>query len=357
MPLPNFRARMQKRLEQTRDAARERIPAEQIVNQVRGSALPPGGNTGGGYTPAAHASAHQHGGGDEVATATPTANAIPKAGGAGTIADGWVPDLDTSKLTTGQLALARGGTNADLSATGGANQIVRQNSAGGAFSVSALAAGDIPALDSAKITSGEIPRSPLTTRGDLLTRDATVHARVAIGASGRYLRSNATDPSWGQLDMGDAALGTLAVARGGNGVAAIPSFSVHKNGTDQTITNATWTKVTWSTEVYDTNSNFASDKFTPTVAGTYLFVVSVTYTTATDLAAMYVSLYKNGVVDAQALTSANGTGVQQILRTFMLAMNGSSDYIEIYTYQATGGNRVVGGVSAITFWQGLWVAP
>lgn len=42
-------------------------------------------------TPTAHASSHQHGGSDEVATATPAANGIPKAGAGGTIAAGWLP--------------------------------------------------------------------------------------------------------------------------------------------------------------------------------------------------------------------------------------------------------------------------
>ena len=39
--------------------------------------------------PTAHATTHQHGGGDEVATATPGANAIPKADSAGKLAAGW----------------------------------------------------------------------------------------------------------------------------------------------------------------------------------------------------------------------------------------------------------------------------
>ncbi|MBI4443516.1 MAG: hypothetical protein HY649_09110 [Acidobacteria bacterium] len=38
-----------------------------------------------------HASEHQNGGNDEVATATPGANAIPKAEAGGTLADGWLP--------------------------------------------------------------------------------------------------------------------------------------------------------------------------------------------------------------------------------------------------------------------------
>ena len=39
----------------------------------------------------AHASTHQDSGSDEVATATPAANAIPKAGSGGDLAEGWIP--------------------------------------------------------------------------------------------------------------------------------------------------------------------------------------------------------------------------------------------------------------------------
>lgn len=53
-------------------------------------------------TPAAHASSHQHGGADEVATATPGANAIVKANGSGVLADGW---LQSSNVTQFEAAL------------------------------------------------------------------------------------------------------------------------------------------------------------------------------------------------------------------------------------------------------------
>ena len=49
-----------------------------------------------------------------------------------------------SDLTTGQVALARGGTNADLSATGGTGHVLKQSSAGAAITVGALTASDIP---------------------------------------------------------------------------------------------------------------------------------------------------------------------------------------------------------------------
>jgi hypothetical protein len=59
----------------------------------------------------------------------------------------------------------------------------------------------------------------------------------------------------------------------GGGSATSVSFSANKNGTNQTVSSPTsgaWTKLTWSTESFDTNNNFANDRFTPTVAGTYI---------------------------------------------------------------------------------------
>ncbi len=54
-----------------------------------------------------------------------------------------VPNLDAAKITTGQLALARGGTAADLSATGGASQVLKQTAPGAAVTVAQLAASDL----------------------------------------------------------------------------------------------------------------------------------------------------------------------------------------------------------------------
>ena len=51
--------------------------------------------------PATHASQHKNGGSDEVATATPAANAIPKAGSGGTLAFGWIPNTRWQPLVPG----------------------------------------------------------------------------------------------------------------------------------------------------------------------------------------------------------------------------------------------------------------
>lgn len=210
-------------------------------------------------TPTAHASSHQTGGSDALdlallaGTLTDTQHgaraggtlhaAVVAAGAAGfmsgadkTKLDGVASGATANVGTVTSVALTlpalfsvagspitTAGTLAATLATQAANLVFAGPSSGAAAAPTfrSLAAADIPTLDSAKIASGELPRSPLTTRGDLLTQNPSgTHTRLAIGAAGRYLRSDGTDPSWGQLDMADAAAGTLAVARGGTGLAS-----------------------------------------------------------------------------------------------------------------------------------------
>jgi hypothetical protein len=51
----------------------------------------------------------------------------------------------------------------------------------------------------------------LTTRGDLLTRDASTPVRLPIGAAGTLLRSDGTDAAWGTVAT---ALATILTTRG-----------------------------------------------------------------------------------------------------------------------------------------------
>jgi trimeric autotransporter adhesin len=108
-----------------------------------------------------------------------------------------IPGLDTSKLTTGQLALARGGTGADLSATGGANQIVKQSSAGGVLTVGALVAADIPSLDTSKIATGQLSPARGGTGVDngtnALIVPASGTAALGTGTTGRMTEWGGTN--------------------------------------------------------------------------------------------------------------------------------------------------------------------
>lgn len=53
------------------------------------------------------------------------------------------------------------------------------------------------------VPSGGGASSPTTTRGDLIVRGASADQRLAVGASGRVLRSDGTDPAWAQLAATD----------------------------------------------------------------------------------------------------------------------------------------------------------
>lgn len=69
-----------------------------------------------GGPPSPHAATHQDGGGDEIATTTPAAGAIPKAGVGGTLAASWVPTFDSAN--DGIVPASGGGTTNFLRADG-----------------------------------------------------------------------------------------------------------------------------------------------------------------------------------------------------------------------------------------------
>lgn len=55
--------------------------------------------------------------------------------------------------------------------------------------------------------------SPVTTRGDLIIRDATNNVRLAIGTTGKYLRSDGTDPSWQAIAYTDLTYSGLTTGQ------------------------------------------------------------------------------------------------------------------------------------------------
>jgi len=122
----------------------------------------------------------------------------------------------TNKVRKSTLASALAGV-ASMSAT----SPVSVNQATGAVTVS---------LDTVPITSGGTGAvtaddarnnlgaalDPTDTRGDLITRGITTLDKLAIGSNNYVLKSNGTDPVWGQVDGGEVT-GTVAVVNGGTG--------------------------------------------------------------------------------------------------------------------------------------------
>jgi hypothetical protein len=144
-----------------------------------------------------------------------------------------------------------------------------------------------------------------------------------------------------------AATGTVMIS--GN----MPAFSAYMSAT-QSFSINTWTKLTFNTKYFDTNSNFDATtnyRFTPTVAGYYQ--VNLTGSmgdSGSGGCTEFGAIYKNGSV--YGLTRAYDTIGQNVnvSNSLIVYLNGTTDYIEAYAQQ-TGGTtgRFFGGVNTSSF--------
>jgi len=111
----------------------------------------------------------------------------------------------------------------------------------------------------------------------------------------------------------------------------MPAFSAY-GSTNQGFTSGVVTKITLDTEVFDTNSNFASSRFTPTVAG-YYQINGKARITGTGIANGSVALHKNG--SQLIIGSFTISGLVFSVVSTVVYLNGSSDYIELFGYAET----------------------
>ena len=114
-----------------------------------------------------------------------------------------------------------------------------------------------------------------------------------------------------------------------------PAFNAFSSATTS-LTNAVNTKLQFQTEVFDTNNNFLSSRFTPTVAGYYQVNATVTLLLNVANTPFFGLLYKNGtyILWGQAMGSA--TAYPTVTLATLIYLNGSTDYIEIYGLQTSG---------------------
>ena len=117
-----------------------------------------------------------------------------------------------------------------------------------------------------------------------------------------------------------------------------PTFSAYQSSS-QTVSNNTNTKVLFQTELWDTNSNFASSTFTPTVAG-YYQINAVLAMGSNWTQELWVSIFKNGTEYKRGFdSSSSGSSPWLLVVSGLVYCNGTTDYIEIYTYQNSGSSK------------------
>jgi len=153
------------------------------------------------------------------------------------------------------------------------------------------------------------------------------------------------------------ASGSVTQAKLGTNVAGNgPAFSAYKSsgaGT-QSITSGVFTKVTFDTELFDTNNNFASSTFTPTVAG-YYQINSAVDCGSSAITRAIISIYKNGTnyQYSGAYTMASTTEFGPSIASVVYC-NGSTDYLDIYV-RIDGGTTLIYNGQIYTWFSGALV--
>ena len=154
---------------------------------------------------------------------------------------------------------------------------------------------------------------------------------------------------------------TVSIATPNTGSPTRPpiAFGAYLNAATQSISNSTSTKVALETTEYNVGSYFDTSnyKFLPKIAGYYQFSAGVLFSAAAA-GSNLVFLFKNGSVFKRgtAIPFAAGLNLSGVAAG-LIYMNGSTDYVELYVSQGSGGSlNIVGGADA-TFLTGALVIP
>jgi hypothetical protein len=192
--------------------------------------------------------------------------------------------------------------------------------------------------------------------GDWAAYNGTAWQRVEGGANlnGVDLSVSGTSTLSGltaSTDLGlDASKNIISVVN--------PTFSAFGNAA-QTLTAGVYTKATLGSEDYDTNNNFASSTFTPTVAGYYQLNLKLTIASTTSLTTVIADFRKNGsgATNGRALQLGLTLGTFAILNaTNLMYFDGVGDYCEIWVYlDGVGTLSISSADKNTTFFQGSMI--
>ena len=191
-------------------------------------------------------------------------------------------------------------------------------------------------------------------------------ATGSAGTNGATGVSGATGPSGTNgVDGASGVIGATGLAgingasgvQGASGILSGPAFRTYVS-IAQSITSGTQQKITFGGETFDTNNNFASSTFTPTVSGYYQLNATVRLDGTSGTGECMIILYKNGSEYARGTNESGtiqGSSFWSMQVSDVAYANGSSDTFEIYVQQGSGGDVLTTAGQAISYFSGVLV--
>jgi len=154
------------------------------------------------------------------------------------------------------------------------------------------------------------------------------------------LETNTIDTVSGttNLIIGSTNSSTVTFENGAPTGHMYPAFEAYLSST-QSLSDASFTKIQFDTEIFDTDNcydNSTNYRFTPTVAGKYLVYGKIRLQSGADtqLKTSSVAIYKNGSAysKSQALFWNSYIRMHSPTTAYVIDMNGTSDYLELFGY-------------------------
>lgn len=175
------------------------------------------------------------------------------------------------------------------------------------------------------------------TAGDLVETISFYVSSVLNAIPATAGAVNTTYITDGAVTTAKIAAGAVTQTKVATGVAGTgPAFSATTN-IATSLPTGTFVKVQYNLEDFDTAScydNTTNYRFTPNVAG-YYQVNGAVATNGTS-SVMLVNIYKNGARSYTGTQIVNNTAYAQATVSALVYCNGTTDYIEMYGYQASG---------------------
>jgi len=271
-----------------------------------------------------------------------------------------------STITASGNIVAASGTES-VSTTTGAVVVVGGVGASGNVTASKLytggglfwSANGVSALSAAGTTASTSPPGS-AKYGDLWYNTATdvVYQYLNDGVSDYWIdiSSQTIAANTSNVVSGNLSItGTYQV--GGKQAVNGPAFRAYI-ATEQAITSGSQQKVTFGTETFDTNSNFSSSRFTPTIEGYYQLNATVRIEGNSGTGECMITIWKNG---SEYARGTNEQGTEQGANWYSMQVsdlayaNGTGDYFEIYIQQGSGGNRNTTAGTNISYFSGAMV--